>query len=421
MIVLSGADLVLPARIVSPGTIVIEDGRISEIRSDVLAGSHQAPFGFHNHYIVPGFIDVHVHGVEGFDSLGGGNAVRTIAARLPRYGVTAFCPTTVACDPHALRLVLDEVRRLRETPERGSARVLPAHLESNFINPDARGAQPLECLRSPRAALNTGGRRGATEASPYDSGQRSAKPLAERNDFEAADILAEIERAAPDVGIVTVAPELDGGLDLVRWLAARGHFVSLGHSNATYEEGLAAIAAGARQATHLFNRMPPLNHRAPGLAGAILQTDEIAAELICDGHHVHPAVVRTAVGAKRPTRVLAITDATAVAGLPIGRRARLGGHAITASESVALLDDGTVAGSVWTMDRVFETLVGRMGFPLVDAVALCSTTAARELGLVGHGILAQGAAADLVVLDQRFRVVQTYIAGTLVYNRAADT
>jgi N-acetylglucosamine-6-phosphate deacetylase len=416
MIVLSGADLVLPARIVSPGTIVIEDGRISEIRSDVLAGSHQAPFGFHNHYIVPGFIDVHVHGVEGFDSLGGGNAVRTIAARLPRYGVTAFCPTTVACDPHALRLVLDEVRRLRETPERGSARVLPAHLESNFINPEARGAQPLECLRSPRAALNSG----AAKASRDDDGQRSERPAAEGTDFDAAEILAEMERAAPDVGIVTVAPELEGGLDLVRWLVARGHFVSLGHSNATYEEGQAAIAAGARQATHLFNRMPPLNHRNPGLAGAVLQTDEVAAELICDGHHVHPAVVRTAVSAKRPARVLAITDATAVAGLPVGRRARLGRHSITASESAALLDDGTVAGSVWTMDRVFETLVGRMGFSLVDAVAMCSTTAARELGLVGHGVLAEDAVADVVVLDRRFRVVQTYVGGTLVYNRAGN-
>jgi N-acetylglucosamine-6-phosphate deacetylase len=402
MIVLSGADVVLPDRILSPGTVVLEGGRITEIRSDSLpASTHQAPFGFHNHYIVPGFIDVHVHGVEGFDSLDGADPIRSIAARLPRYGVTAFCPTTVACDPQALRSVLGQVRRLRETPERGCARVLPAHLESNFINAEARGAQPLECLRSPRAAL---GGIGASSA----------------GDFDGAEIIREIERAAPDVGIVTIAPELEGGLDLVRWLSARGHHVSLGHSNATYEEALAAIAAGARQATHLFNRMPPLNHRAPGLAGAILQTDEVAAELICDGQHVHPALVRTAVAAKRPPRVIAITDATAVAGLPVGRRARLGGRSITAGESVALLDDGTVAGSVWTMDRVFETLVGRMGFPLVDAVTLCSTTAARELGLVGHGVLAPEAVADVVVLDQRFRVVQTYIGGQLVYARPAS-
>src|SRR5204863_1356408 len=123
-------------------------------------------------------------------------------------------------------------------------------------------------------------------------------------------------RATPDVGIVTVASELDGGLDLIRWLASRGHYVSLGHSGATFEQALAGIAAGARQATHLFNRMPPLHHRAPGLAGAVLQTDEVAAEVICDGFHVHPALVRMAIAAKRPSRVLAITDATAAAGLP---------------------------------------------------------------------------------------------------------
>ena len=162
MIVLSGASLVLPDRVLSPGTLVIEDGRIAEIRSDTPSGGHTA-FAFHGHYIVPGFIDVHVHGVDGVDTLDSvpeGGAVAAIAARLPRYGVTAFCPTTVACGPEALRGVLDQVRRARETPPPRSARVLPAHLESNFINPEYAGAQPSGCLRSPRAALGgSGGRR----------------------------------------------------------------------------------------------------------------------------------------------------------------------------------------------------------------------------------------------------------------------
>jgi N-acetylglucosamine-6-phosphate deacetylase len=408
MIVLSGASLVLPDRVLSPGTLVIEDGRIAEIRSDTPSGAHAA-FAFHGHYIVPGFIDVHVHGVDGVDALDvrpDGDAIAAIAARLPRYGVTAFCPTTVACGPEALRRMLDQVRRARETPAARSARVLPAHLESNFINPEYSGAQPLGCLRSPRAALDG-----------------PASVSGERRDFTAADILAEIERAAPDVGIVTLASELDGGLDLVRWLASRGHRVSLGHSGATYEEALAGIAAGARHATHLFNRMPPLGHRAPGLAGAVLQTDEVAAELICDGVHVHPALIRTAIAAKRPSRIFAITDATAAAGLPLGSRALLGGQPITAGEATALLPDGTIAGSVLTMDRAFQTLVGRVGLSLVDAATICATTPARELGLVGHGVLAPDAVADLVVLDANFSVVQTYLAGQLVYarNTAAST
>ena len=408
MIVLSGAALVLPDRILSPGTLTIEDGRIADIRADGGSGL-PAPFAFHGHYIVPGFIDVHVHGVDGIDAHDSSSAVATMAAHLPRYGVTAFCPTTVACSGEALRRVLDQVRQARTTPHPMAARVLPAHLESNFINPAYNGAQPADCLRSPRALFDVDGRLIPTPAS------RSSPVSA--STFTAGDILDEIERAAPDVGIVTLAPELDGGLDLVRLLAGRGHHVSLGHSGATYDEGVAAIAAGARQATHLFNRMPALDHRAPGLAGAVLQSDEVAAELICDGFHVHPGLLRATIAAKRPSRVLAITDGTAAAGLPLGATARLGGRTIVAGQATALLEDGTTAGSVLTMDKAFQQLVGRVGLSLMDAATLCSTTPARELRLVGHGVLAPEAVADFVVLDANFTVVQTYVAGQLTYAR----
>jgi N-acetylglucosamine-6-phosphate deacetylase len=423
VIVLSGAALVLPDRILSPGTLVIEEGRIAEIRPDAASGGHaDSHFAFHGHYIVPGFIDVHVHGVDGVDSLDvrpEGDAIAAIAERLPRYGVTAFCPTTVACGPEALRRVLDQVRRAREAPAPRAARVLPAHLESNFVNPVYAGAQPAGCLRSPATLKGSpytdqGGADHAGSCRATLSGSPSSSA------FTAADILAEIERAAPDVGIVTLASELDGGLELVRWLSSRGHHVSLGHSAATYEQALAAIASGARQATHLFNRMPPLGHRAPGLAGAVLQTDEVAAEIICDGAHVHPALIRTAVAAKRPSRILAITDATAAAGLLAGSRALLGGQPIIAGESTALLPDGTIAGSVLTMDCAFRTLVGRVGLSLVDAATICATTPARELRLAGHGVLAPEAIADFVVLDANFSVVQTYLGGQLVYARAVD-
>jgi N-acetylglucosamine-6-phosphate deacetylase len=426
MIVLSGAALVLADAVLSPGTLVVDGGRIVDIRPDAPSAGHaDSQFAFHGHYIVPGFIDVHVHGVEGIDTLdvrADGDPVALIADRLPRYGVTAFCPTTVACGPAALRGVLDQVRKARGTPSARAARVLPAHLESNFISPEYSGAQPLGCLRSPRAALRRGGTDGTDGTDRTDRTDRSGRSgsaslSGERETFTAADILAEIERATPDVGIVTLAPELDGGLDLIQWLVARGHRVSLGHSGATYAEALEAIAAGARHATHLFNRMPPLGHRAPGLAGAVLQAEEIAAEIICDGAHVHPALIRTAVAAKRASRILAITDGTAAAGLPAGSTAMLGGQPITAGPTTALLFDGTIAGSVLTMDRAFQILVGQVGLSLVDAATICATTPARELGLVGHGILAAGAVADLVVLDSQLSVVQTYIGGQLVYAR----
>jgi N-acetylglucosamine-6-phosphate deacetylase len=312
---------------------------------------------------------------------------------LPKYGVTGFCPTSIACDPSTLRRMLAGVRLARTTRPPGGARVLPAHLESNFINPEYRGAQPQSCLRAPRF---------------------EGRGSRDEGEWGAAAILAEIAAARPDVGIVTLAPELDGALELIADLVAHGHHVSLGHSGATYAEAMAGIRAGARQATHLFNRMPPLGHRVPGLAGAVLESDDVVAELICDGVHVHPAMLRVALAAKRPERIMAITDGTSGSGLPIGSRAALGGYPITVGDA-AYLDDGTIAGSTLTMDRAFAKLVSETGLSLSDAATVCSTTPARALGLQGFGVLAPGAIADFAVLDRDLRVVQTWVAGTLAW------
>ena len=400
MIVLSGADLVLPDRILTSGTLAVDAGRIVAIKADAQPAS-SSPFAFHGHSIVPGFIDVHVHGVSGTDSLDAGHAVARIAEALPRFGVTAFCPTTVACSPDELHRVLTQVRDCRQAPAALSARVLPAHLESNFISREYRGAQPLACLRTHASS---------SRVRPEDNSGDAAA-------FTAAELLDVIEACAPDIAIVTVAPEIEGGLPLIAWLVSLGVRVSLGHSGASFEQAVAAIEAGARQATHLFNRMPPLHHRQPGLAGAVLQSDEVAAELICDGLHVHPAVVRMAVAAKTPSRVMAVSDGTAASALPPGASALLGNRRIIATASCAQLEDGTMAGSVLTLDVAFRRLTSEMGFSPIDAALMCSTTPARELGLVGHGVIAEGAVADLVVLDSDGAVVQTYIGGRLVYAR----
>lgn len=399
MILLSGADVVLPDRVFGPATLAIDGDRIAEVAAGTRRGGEGAVHvDLTNHYIVPGFIDVHVHGVEGTDTLESEDAIDTIAARMPRFGVTAFCPTSIACTPAVLRRMLSAVRRARTSGARGHARVLPAHLESNFINPEYKGAQPLECLRLPPDASS------------------AAEAAAAEGEFTGADILAEIAAARPDVGILTIAPEMDGALALIRELAAHGHHVSLGHSGANYEQALAGIEAGARQATHLFNRMPPLGHRAPGLAGAVLEREELTTELVCDGVHVHPAMVRVAIGAKQPSGVMAITDGTAGAGLPRGAVSAIGGRRITISDA-AYLDDGTLAGSVLTMDRAFAKLVTLMGFSLVDAATMCATTQARALHLQGFGVIAPGTTADLAVLDRDLHVVRTYVGGTLVWQK----
>jgi N-acetylglucosamine-6-phosphate deacetylase len=399
-LVLAGADIVLPDRVLNGGSLIIADGRIAEIVPRALAPSEGSRHvALHGYVVVPGFVDIHMHGLGGIDTLDGPHAVAALAERLPRHGVTAFSPTTVACAPAALRMVIAAVRDARCAPRPRSARVLAAHLESNFISPEFRGAQPIHCLRLPTSYVPDApdGPAGVAEE-PY-SGH---------------DILEAIDQAGPDVGIVTLAPELAGGLDLVRRLDRAGIIVSLGHSGATFDLGSEAIRAGARQATHLFNRMPPVGHREPGLAGAVLESAEVAAELVCDGFHVHPCMLRVAIAAKGPDRIMAITDASAGAGLSPGSTAALGGRRITVTDQAAFLEDGTLAGSTATMDRVFRVLVTRVGLGLVDAAHLCSTTPARELGLSGHGLIVEGAAADLTVLDSALTVVETLIGGDAV-------
>ena len=394
MIVLAGMDIVLPDRVLPRATLVIEDTRITAIEPRVIDPPHGATrVDLTGSLVVPGFIDVHVHGVAGHDVLDGEEAVNEVAARLPQYGVTAFCPTSIACRPAALRTMLRGVERSRGGEgTHGGARVLPAHLESNFINPDYKGAQPLDCLRRPAA-------RAPSAAS--STGE----------EFAAVEILDTIAAYRASVGIITLAPEIDGGLELVRDLAAAGHIVSLGHTGATYDEARAAIAAGATQATHLFNRMAPLSHRAPGVAGAVLQSDQVVAELICDGFHVHPALMQVAIRAKGLDGVMAITDGTAGSGLPVGSRTTLGGRPLVVTARSAELEDGTLAGSVLTMDGAFRTLVRDVGLNLVEAARLCATSPARQLGLRDTGRIAPGATADLVVLDEQYRVTRTYLSG----------
>jgi N-acetylglucosamine-6-phosphate deacetylase len=393
MLILDGAHLVLPDRVLSPGRLVIDDDRIVEVGP----GSEGGPLA--GRWIVPGFIDVHVHGLLGTDVLDDADSVAKVAQRMPRFGCTSFTPTTFACPPAAIERLAIAIEAAMAAPSRESARVLPAHLESNFMAPDYRGAQPLAELRLPP---------GAPLEVPSD-------PSAATPDYSGEDVLAVIAAHRAAIGKLTLAPELPEALGLIRSLVAQGHRVSLGHSGATLDEARAGIEAGARQATHLFNRMPPLTHRAPGLVGAVLDDDRVSVELVLDGYHVHPVVVRAAIKAKRPERVMAITDGLAGAGLAVGAHFELAGRGVTVRDQACFLDDGTLAGSRLTMDRVFANLVESIGVTPLEAALMTATVQARELGLHDRGRVAEGLLADLVVLDGDWCVRQTLIGGAVVY------
>lgn len=379
---LRGADVIGPDRVAERHTIVLDGNRIADIVSGSPTGStDDVAVDLDGRIIAPGFIDAHIHGVLGRDVLEGDGAVAAVSAALPRFGVTAFCPTSIACSAATLETFLLEVRRLEDGAGKG-ARVLGAHLESNFLNPEYRGAQPAEWLREPAVAR---------------------------------DILDVIERHAGAIAIATVAPEIEGGLQLIRTLADLGIRVSLGHSAATFEDAERAFALGATRVTHLFNRMPPVTHRSPGLAGAALSNASVAVEVIADGHHVHAAVLKMVVVSKGPSRVIAITDGTAGSGLPEGSRARLGGRTVTVG-ATATLEDGTLAGSVATMDGVFARLVTDVNCTLVEAARMCATTPADDLGQPAIGRLAPGVIADFVVLTRDLRVTETWIDGRRVFH-----
>lgn len=322
--------------------------------------------------VLPGFVDLHVHGGSGADAMDGEAAVRAIARLHARHGTTSLLATTVTAPPEEIEAALDGIARVATAPEPGEARVLGAHLEGPFINPARLGAQPPFAL----------------DPEPGLVGRLALRP---------------------PVRVVTLAPELPGAIEAIRRLAPRGVQVQLGHSEASFEVARAAFEAGARGVTHLGNAMSGLHHRTPGLIGAALALAR-RAEVIPDLLHVHAGIVLAA--ARAIPGLYAITDATAAAGMPDGRY-RLGRHEVLRAGDGVRLPDGTLAGSTLTMDRALRNLVA-IGLPLEDAARRVTTLPAAHLGLSDRGSLERGALADLVVLDGEMEIERVYIDGVAV-------
>jgi len=333
--------------------------------------------------VLPGFIDLHVHGGGGHDTMAGGDAALRIARCHARHGTTALLATTMTAPRAEIEAALRALAPFCGQPPfhrpSGSARVLGVHLEGPYINPGRLGAQPDFAV------------------------------TATLDDVLALDALAPLR-------MVTIAPELPGHLALIVALRAHGLVVQIGHSAGSYEDGVAALQAGASGFTHLFNAMTGLHHRAPGMAGAALAHAE-RAEIIPDLLHVHPGAIRVALRAI--PGLYCVTDSTAAAGMPDGDY-RLGRHTVTKCLGGVRLADGTLAGSTLTMDQAFRNLVG-LGLSLAEASRRTATLAAEHLGISDRGQLSPGAWADLVLLDSALQLQQVWVEGeTIALDGSAD-
>jgi N-acetylglucosamine-6-phosphate deacetylase len=384
-VLLRASRVLTPGRELADGYLVLDGDRITEVGSGPRAFDGPAA-DLGDRLLAPGFVDLHVHGgggaqVDGADPDEVADAVRAVAAAHARSGTTSLVATTVSAPEERLGAALRGTASLVAAPPGDGARVLGTHLEGPWLAPGKAGAQDPAALRGPTAA-------------------------------ELDRLLAA---AAGTLRLLTLAPELPGALDVVRAAAAAGVVVSVGHTEATAEQAARAFAAGARHATHLFNAMPPLLHRAPGPVGAALADPRVSVELVADGEHVHPAVLALVAAAARG-RVVAVTDAVSATGLPDGRY-RLGAAPVDVRDGRVTLagSPGTLAGSVLTTDRAVRTLVAA-GVPLAEAVPAATRTPADVLGRAASGRLQPGADADLAVLDRELRAVATVVAGRPVHD-----
>jgi len=356
------------------GAVVVREGRIAAVLRD--PAPSELPATVHEAAVVsPGFIDLQVNGAFGVEVGESVDAIPHLAAQLPATGVTAFLPTLVSSTPEVYPRACRAFLAGRTST---GALPLGLHLEGPFLSLRRRGAH----------------RASAIESAPADLFQP----------FFELDILR----------LVTLAPELDGALDRIRLLRAHGVAVSLGHTDASYEEFVGGIDAGATMATHLYSAMSGFGHRAPGAVGAALVDDRISVGLIADGIHCHPASVRLAVRAKGPDRVALVTDSIAGAGMEPGVY-KLDGQDILVDETLARLPDGKLAGSILTLDQAVRNVVEWARIGVAEACHMASDVPARLLGLRTKGRLAVGCDADLTLLDDGLRVLATFREGRCLY------
>ena len=354
------------------GDLEIEGGRIRQVGEKLSWSQNDLVVDCQGYTIVPGFVDVHIHGCAGADTCDGKReSIDAMAEFLLTKGVTSFCPTTMTVDRAEIEAALLAAKACVDQPGPG-ARVVGVNMEGPFIAAARKGAQKEEAILPPDPEL--------------------------LRHFQ--------ERPGGIVRLVDIAPEQPGGLAFIREVKDLCA-VSIAHTTANYDQAKESFDAGITHATHLFNAMSGLHHRDPGVVGAVFDDSRVYAELICDGFHIHPAVLRTAFQVLGD-RALVISDSMRANGMPEGEPFDLGGQMVTVREGKATLADGTIAGSVSNLHQEVKNLV-RFGIPLEQAVKAASLIPARSIGLEEEiGSIAPGKRADLVVLDENLDIVAVY-------------
>ncbi len=375
---ITGGTLVTPSKVHPHGAVLVAGTRI---RAAGAEGSFDVPreaqvVDAGGGRIIPGLIDVHIHGLEGHAAAGPGLA--DVIRALPAHGVTAFLPTSYDAARVDLCEALAQMRPLVEQPPIG-AKPLGIHMEGPWLSPKHPGA--------------------GNPARFY--------PLTE------GDVIDFQDASGGRVRMVTFAPEEGDALNVIPWLVEHGIIPTLGHSDADYDTVHRAVALGLNHATHTYNAMRGLHHRDPGTLGAVLDHDEIVAQLIADGHHVHPAAMRILIRAKGVERVCLVSDATPPAGLPPGR-VEWEGRTLVGDGQTVRLEDGTLAGSATLLDGMLRVLVEQAGVDFKDAVRMATDVPARLLS-VYKGRLQPGYDADITVLDDDYHPRLTMVGGQIVY------
>jgi N-acetylglucosamine-6-phosphate deacetylase len=381
-IILSGT-IITPFQMLKDKTICIEEGKISSIkdRKHIINHVDAEVIDAADGFIVPGFIDIHMHGGGGSDVMDGSyEALKQIAKTNLRSGTTSFLPTTMTMDKEKIIASLKSVREAHEKGT-GAAEILGVNLEGPYINPLKKGAQKEEDIRSP-----------------------------------SIEEFIELNKASGNlIRIVTIAPEISGAVNFIRWLSEHNIIASAGHSNATYEEVQEGIKAGLTHVTHIFNAMRRFDHREPGTAGAALSSPELIVEMIADGIHLHPVTMKIIVKIKEPEKIILITDAMAATGEPDGIYS-LGGQEVVVANDEARLKNGTLAGSILTLDKAVRNMVDIVGISLIEAIRMVTVNPAKCLGVENRkGSLEPGKDADIVILDENLRVTTTLVRGKIVY------